>query len=61
MLMMGELNYFLGLHDKQLKQGKFLNQSKYCEDLLKKFEIEKCKEAATPIQRATLWMLMRKE
>ena len=34
---------------KQIKHGKFLNQSKYCFDLLKKFKMKDCKEAATPI------------
>ena len=29
MSMMGELNYFLGLQVKQLKDGIFLNQVKY--------------------------------
>jgi len=29
MSMMGELNYFLGLQVKQLKDGIFLNQAKY--------------------------------
>jgi len=37
------------LQVKQLKHGTFLNQSKYCFDLLKKFKMEDCKEAATPI------------
>jgi len=46
---MGELTYFLGLQVKQLKHGTFLNQSKYCFDLLKKFKMEDCKEATTPI------------
>jgi len=49
MSMMGELTYFLGLQVKPLKHGTFLNQSKYCFDLLKKFKMEDCKEAATPI------------
>ena len=39
MSMMGELTYFLDLQVKQLKQRKFLSQSKYCFDLLKIFEI----------------------
>jgi len=37
MSMMGELTYFLGPQVKQLKNGTFLNQSKFCFDLLKKF------------------------
>ena len=49
MSLMGELTYFLGLQVKQLKHGTFLNQSKYYFDLLKKFKMEDCKEAATPI------------
>ena len=49
MSMMGELTYFLGLQVKQLKHGTFLSQLKYCFDLLKKFKMEDCKEAATPI------------
>jgi hypothetical protein len=35
MSMIGELNYFLGLQIKQLKQGTFVCQSKYVKDLLK--------------------------
>jgi len=49
MSMMGELNYFLGLQIKQLQNGTFLNQSKYCRDVLKKFEMDSCKEASTLI------------
>jgi len=49
MLMMGELNYFLSLQIKQFQHGTFLCQSKYCRELLKKFVMENCKEASTPI------------
>ena len=49
MSMMGELNFFLGLQVKKMKNGTFMSQSKYCKELLKKFEMEKCKEASTPI------------
>jgi len=49
MSMMGKLTYFLGLQVKQLEQGTFLSQSKYCFDQLKKFKMEHCKEVATPI------------
>ena len=48
MSMMGELNYFLRLQVKQLKDGIFLNQAKYCKDLLRKFEMDKCKPISTP-------------
>ena len=37
MSMMGELKYFLGFHVKQLKEGTFLCQTKYTQDMLKKF------------------------
>jgi len=49
MSMMGELNFFLGLQVKQMEHGTFLCQSKYCKELMKKFEMDKCKEASTPI------------
>ncbi|XP_019171416.1 PREDICTED: uncharacterized protein LOC109166971 [Ipomoea nil] len=40
MSMMGELNYFLGLQVKQLKEGVFINQAKYTRDLIKKFGLD---------------------
>jgi len=49
MSMMGELNYFLGLQIKQLNHGTFLSQTKYCKELLKKFDMENCKEISTPM------------
>ena len=49
MSMMGELSFFLGLLVKQTKDEIFLCQSKYCKEILKKFEMESCKEASTPM------------
>jgi len=49
MSMMGELNFFLSLQVKQVEHGIFLCQAKYCRALLKKFYMENCKEASTPI------------
>jgi len=49
MSMMGELSFFLGLQVKQSKEGIFVCQSKYCKDILKKFEMEACKAATTPM------------
>jgi len=49
MSMMGELSFFLGLQVKRTKDGIFLCQSKYCKEILKKFEMESCKEASTPM------------
>ena len=41
MSMIGELNFFLGLQIKQLKEGTFINQAaKYLRDLLKKYNLE---------------------
>ncbi|RVW21821.1 hypothetical protein CK203_112577 [Vitis vinifera] len=49
MSMMGELNFFLGLQIKQLKEGTFINQAKYIKDLLKRFNMEEAKVMKTPI------------
>jgi len=49
MSMMGELNFFLGLQVKQMDHGTILYQSKYCRELLKRLEMDKYKEVATPI------------
>jgi hypothetical protein len=37
MSMMGELQFFLGLQIKQVKEGTFMHQAKYTKDILKKF------------------------
>ena len=50
--MMGELSFFLGLEVKQSKDGIFLSQTKYCKKILKKFEMENCKEASTPMSKS---------
>jgi hypothetical protein len=49
MSMIGELTYFLGFQVKQMKDGNFLSQEKYTEDLLKRFNMEKCKPIKTPM------------
>jgi hypothetical protein len=49
MSMMGELKFFMGFQVKQLRQGTFLFQTKYTQDMLKKFGIEKAKPAKTPM------------
>ena len=49
MNMMGELNFFLSLQIKQLKEGTFINQAKYIRDLLKKFNSEEVKAKSTPM------------
>jgi hypothetical protein len=49
MSMMGELTYFLGFQVKQLKEETFLSQTKYTQDILKKFGMKDVKPAKTPM------------
>ncbi|XP_050896299.1 uncharacterized mitochondrial protein AtMg00810-like [Lathyrus oleraceus] len=49
MSMMGKMIYFLGLQIKQLKDGIFINPSKYCKELLKRFDMDSCKAMSTPM------------
>ena len=49
MSMIGELNFFLGLQIKHLKEGTFINQAKYIRDLLKNFKLEEVKAKSTPM------------
>ena len=49
MSLIGELNFFLGLQIKQLKEGTFINQAKYIRDLLKKYNLEDVKAKSTPM------------
>ena len=44
-----ELSYFLGLHIKQMKNGTFMSQGKYNEDMLKKFGMDDSKAISTPM------------
>ncbi|KAK9071706.1 hypothetical protein SSX86_008135 [Deinandra increscens subsp. villosa] len=46
---MGELNFFLGLQVKQTANGIFLNQSKYIQDMLKRFDMQSVSTSRTPI------------
>ncbi len=43
------MNYFLGIEVKQHKEGIFIFQKKYTEELLKKFRMNDCKPVATPL------------
>jgi hypothetical protein len=49
MSMMGELRYFLGFQIKQLQEGTFISQTKYIQDILKKFGIKDGKPIKTPM------------
>jgi hypothetical protein len=52
MFMMGELTFFLGIQVKQTKQGTFVYQVKYTNDLMKKFNMAELKSVSTPISSA---------
>jgi hypothetical protein len=45
MSMMGELNSFHGFQVKQLKEGTFISQTMYTQDLLKRFGMKDAKPA----------------
>ncbi|GJV99098.1 retrovirus-related pol polyprotein from transposon TNT 1-94 [Tanacetum coccineum] len=47
---MGELTFFLGLQVKQKKDGIFISQDKYVDEILKKFGFKEVKTASTPIE-----------
>jgi hypothetical protein len=47
MSMMGELTFFLGIQVKQMKQGTFVHQAKYTNDLMKKFNMVELKPVST--------------
>jgi hypothetical protein len=49
MSMMGELKYFLGFQIKQLEEGAFIFQTKYIQDILKKFGMKNVKPIKTPM------------
>jgi hypothetical protein len=49
MFMIGELSFFLGLQVNQTKDGAFICQSKYVNDLLKRFDMYNLKPIKTPM------------
>jgi hypothetical protein len=49
MSMMGELKYFLGFQIKQLQEGTLISQTKYIQDILKKFGVKNGKPIKTPM------------
>ena len=46
---MGELKFFLGFEFKQRREGTFINQAKYTQDMLKRFKLSDVKPASTPM------------
>jgi hypothetical protein len=53
MSMIGELSFFLGLQVKQTKDETFICQSKYVNDLLKRFGMDNSKSIKTPMATKT--------
>jgi hypothetical protein len=49
MSMMGELKYFLGFQIKQIQESTFICQTKYIQDILKKFGMKDGKPIKTPM------------
>jgi hypothetical protein len=49
MSMAGELTFFLRLHIKQMKEWIFISQTKYGNNLVKRFSMEGSKSVRTPI------------
>ncbi|GJS17023.1 putative ribonuclease H-like domain-containing protein [Tanacetum coccineum] len=47
---MGELTFFLGLQVKQKKDGIFISQDKYADEIFKKFGFTEVKTASTPME-----------
>ena len=49
MSMIGELKFFLGFQIKQMKEETFICQTKYTQDMLKKFDMANAKPIKTPM------------
>jgi hypothetical protein len=47
MFMIGELIFFLNIQVKQMKEGIFIHQAKYMNDLMKKFNMTELKPMST--------------
>jgi hypothetical protein len=54
MSMMGELKFFPSFQIKQLKDGTFISQTKYTNDMLKKFDMNNAKLIKTPMSNGHL-------
>ncbi|WRX11175.1 Integrase [Theobroma cacao] len=53
MSMMGELKYFLAFQIKQSEKGIFINQERYTQNMLKRFDMLKLKSICKPISPST--------
>ena len=61
MFMMGELKFFLGFQIKQLKDGTLISQTKYTNDMLKKFDMPKAKPTRHLCQSMDISILIKEE
>ena len=59
MSMMGKLNYFLGFQVKQLKEGTFISQTKYTQDLLKRLGMKEQSPTRRQWEPMDTWTLAR--
>ena len=50
---LGMMKYFLGIEVNQSEDGIFICQSKYANDVLKRFRMSNCKPGVTPIATGT--------
>jgi hypothetical protein len=53
MSVMGELQFFLGLQIKKLKEGTFVHQTKYTKDIVRNFKMEDSKAMTTSMSTTT--------
>jgi hypothetical protein len=53
MSMIGELQFFLRLQIKQVKEGTFVHEAKYTKDILKKFKMDDSKPLSSPMSTIT--------
>lgn len=46
---LGEMQYFLGMQIRQTIEGISIFQTKYVEDMLRRFSMQNCKAVSTPL------------
>jgi hypothetical protein len=57
---LGLMHYFLGLEDWKSPKKIFLNQGKYAVEILKMFDMLKCKSMNTPMEtKLNSWLILR--
>lgn len=50
---LGLMSYFLGIEITQGDNGIFISQKKYVTDILKRYQMDSCNQAKTPIEVGT--------